>query len=138
MKIYDVIKHTADIGIKVYAKSLNELFINAAIGMFDTIIGVGNIASEKQKHIEISSEDKNELLVEWLRELLFRFNTEKMLFSRFDIEKLNPTSLSAKIYGEVFSAEKHNINTEIKAVTYHGLDIKEKDGFLSVQIIFDT
>jgi len=137
MKKYELIEHTADIGIKVYSNTLEELFENASFAMFDTITDISRINVSIREDIEVEAENINELLVEWLKELLFRFDVGKILFSKFKIKKQNFNLLTAEVYGEKFNPEKHSLDTEIKAVTYHGLDIKKEDGIWTVQIIFD-
>lgn len=138
MKRYKIIEHTADVGIKVYAEDIKQLFEMAALGMFDVITDIKKINSIIKKEVKIQSDSTNDLLVDWLNELVFKFDVNKILFGKVDIEKISSTYLSAKIYGEKYDPDKHNIKTGIKAVTYHSLDIKKQNKVWNVQIIFDV
>lgn len=137
MKTYDIIDHTADIGVKAYGKTLSECFENAAKAMFDIITDKSEIESIGEYNIILESSDLEQLLVDWLSELLFLNSAKNLVFGFFKIdldEKKN--SLSAKIFGEKYNISKHKIGTEIKAVTYHILEVKKKKPY-HVQVLFD-
>ncbi|MBU1912913.1 MAG: archease [Candidatus Omnitrophica bacterium] len=142
MKPFELIEHTADVGIKVRGSTLTELFENAARGMFCVIAGEGYKAqgSKVEKKIEIYKNRDNyeEILVSWLSELLYIFNREKIYFNDFRILSLNDSGLKAEASGINIDLYQSNIYTEIKAVTFHNLKIEEDvDGF-SCTIIFDV
>jgi len=142
MKPFELIEHTADVGIKARGATLTELFENAARGMFSVIAGEGYKAqgSKVEKKIDL---DKNrdsfeEILVGWLSELLYIFNREKIYFSDFRVLSLNDSALKAEVSGVNIDLYQSDIYTEIKAVTFHNLKIEEDvDGF-SCTIIFDV
>ncbi|PIP67678.1 MAG: archease [Candidatus Omnitrophica bacterium CG_4_9_14_0_2_um_filter_42_8] len=142
MKPFELIEHTADVGIKARGATLTELFENAARGMFYVIAGEGYKAqgSKVEKKIEICKNRDNyeETLVSWLSELLYTFNREKIYFNDFKILSLNDSALKAEAGGINIDLYQSNIYTEIKAVTFHNLKIEEDvDGF-SCTIIFDV
>lgn len=137
MKTYEFINHTADIGIKAYGKTLAEAFEHAAKGMFDIITDQSDIESVGQYRIEAKADDLEQLLVDWLSELLFLNTAKNLVFGFFKVtidEKNN--RLSADVFGEPFSISKHKAGAEIKAVTYHMLEVKEKKPY-HVQVLFD-
>ena len=137
MKTYELIDHTADVGLKAYGKTLAEAFENAAKGMFDIITDSSEVESIGQYNIELDAPDLEQLLVDWLSELLF-LNTAKNLvfgFFKVEIDEKN-NKLSAKICGEKFDISKHKAGAEIKAVTYHMLEVRNKKPF-HVQVLFD-
>lgn len=139
MKRYETIDHTADLGIKVFGESIEELFENAAFGMFDIITDIKNVqVVGVRKKINLNAEDLNELLVEWLSELLFKFDTNKMLFSEFNVKNIDTFSLNAEVGGESYKKEKHHLKRELKAVTYHAMNIKREGNCWTVEVIFDT
>ena len=138
MKRYEQIPHTADIALRVYGKDLKELFINAACGMFDIIADTEEIKSSVTIDINLEAPSKEELLVCWLDELLYNFETKKIIFSEFNITSLGDKSLSAKIGGCPVGGNKTRLKTEIKAATYHDLKIKEEKNRLTADIIFDV
>ena len=137
MKTYELIEHTADVGIKAYGKNISESFENAAKGMFDIITDKSEIEAVGEYEIYLEAQDLEQLLVDWLSELLFLNSAKNLVFSFFKVkldEKNN--SLSAHVFGEKYNISKHKIGTEIKAVTYHILEVRNKRPY-HVQILFD-
>ena len=137
MKTYKLIEHTADVGIKAYGKNISEAFENAAKGMFDIITDNSNIESIGQYDIELEADNLEQLLIDWLSELLFLNSAKNLVFSFFKVE-LNEknNSLSAHVFGEKYNISKHKIGMEIKAVTYHLLKVRSKRPY-NVQVLFD-
>ena len=136
-KAFEVIDHTADIGIIAYGKDIQQLFNNAALGMFSLILEHGDLVEDSEYDIRLSSVDKENLLVEWLNELLFIFETEHLVFKRSIFDLLNETQLIARCFGTKVNPKKQAIKREIKAATYHMLSINHLlDGY-KAQIIFD-
>lgn len=115
MKKYEFIEHTADIGLKAYGKNLSEAFENAAIGMFDIISDTTEIDKIGEYKIELEAESIEQLLVDWLSELLYIQETENVLLSGFNV-KLDKNRLRAKVYGEKLNKKKHPIRSEIKEI----------------------
>lgn len=138
MNRYEQIPHTADIAIRVYGKDLNGLFINAAYGMFDIIADLEGLKKSISVDIDLEAPSKEELLVSWLDELLYNFYAKGIIFFEFDIASLTGDKIIAKAHGRLLGANRNRLKREIKAATYHDLDIKEgQDGF-SVDIVFDV
>jgi len=137
MKTYELIDHTADVGLKAYGKTLSEAFENAAKGMFDIITDISEIESIGQYDIELEASDLEQLLVDWLSDLLYLNTARNLVFGFFkvDLDEKN-NKLNAKIFGEKFDLSKHKIGSEIKAVTYHILEVKNKKPY-HVQVLFD-
>ena len=137
MKTYELIDHTADVGVKAYGKTISEAFENAAKGMFDIITDKSEIENVGQYNIELEAPDLEQLLVDWLSDLLFLNSAKNLVFGFFKVELDEKNSkLSAKIFGEKFNISKHKAGAEIKAVTYHMLEVKKKRPF-HVQVLFD-
>jgi len=137
MKTYELIDHTADVGIKAYGKTLSEAFENAAKGMFDIITDNSEIESVGQYDLELEAPDLEQLLVDWLSELLYLNSARNQVFGFFKIELDEKNKkLKAKVFGEKFDLSKHKIGAEIKAVTYHMLEVKSKKPFY-VTVLFD-
>lgn len=134
---YRTIDHTGDTGIAVEAPSLEELFAEAARGFTDIITDTGKVAAKEDRVIDVSGNDREQLLVRFLSELLFLFDTEKFLCAKAAIEELTEKTLRARIAGERFDPGKHPAKTAVKAVTYHGLNIQPKDGGYAATIIVD-
>lgn len=137
MKKYELIDHTADVGVKAFGKTLPEAFENAAKAMFDIITDNSEIESVGQYNIELDSTDLEQLLVDFLSELLYLNSAKNIVFGFFKVnldEKTN--KLKAVVCGEKFNISKHKIGAEIKAVTYHMLEVRNKKP-IHVQVLFD-
>jgi SHS2 domain-containing protein len=134
---------TADVGYRAYGKSLGNAFENAAIAMFEVITDTSNVKPKIEKLIHLEAEDKYAILYDWLSELLFLHDSEYMVFSKFNVE-INIEKeegekkylLEASAFGEEFDPERHERRSEVKAVTFHMMDIKVDDLFI-LQVILD-
>ena len=137
MKTYELIDHTADIGVKAYGKNLSEAFEHAAKGMFDIITDNSEIESVGQYDIKLEAPDLEQILVDFLSELLFLNSAKNLVFGfiKVELDEKN-NSLSARVFGEKYNISKHKVGAEIKAVTYHMLEVKKKKPY-SVQVLFD-
>lgn len=139
-KKFEFFDVTADVGLCAYGKTLEEAFENAGLGLFEVMTDTSVIKPLVQKYIEIESEDKEALLYDWLSELIFLHDSEYLVFSSFKIEISREGDnyiLKGSAWGETFDRDKHESREDVKAVTYHLMDIKEEDG-VSLQIILDT
>lgn len=137
MKPYTEFDHTADIGIKASGNSPGELFQNAALGMFFLLADTANIQYKKDVTIDVTAKNKEELLVVFLNEILFQYETRKIVFSRCDIFYISETRAVALCKGEKINAS-HSIRREIKAATYHNLKLQKSGRIWEAQIIFDV
>jgi SHS2 domain-containing protein len=136
-RAFEIIDHTADVGIIAYGANVEELFSNAALALFSLITEPKNVEEKLHLNLEVSSEDRDSLLVEWLNELIYLFDAKHILFSRFDIESLTHNQLKAICYGESFDPMKHKIKIGVKAATYHMLKIDKNGDGCKAQIILD-
>jgi SHS2 domain-containing protein len=114
------------------------LFREAAESLFDIIVGIGSIRVREFVEVSASGEGVEELLVDWLRELLYRFSGEGMVLARFEVIEFSRTSIRARCGGERFSADAHEVRFDIKAVTYHRLSIRQGDGVVRASLVFDV
>ncbi len=135
MKQYELIEHTADVGVKAYGTTVDEAFAHAAVAMFDIITDHSKIKSVGQYDIELDAPDREQLLVDWLSKLLFLNGANNLVFGKFEVH-LDKNHLIAHVYGEEYSREKHKMGVEIKAVTYHMLEVHETPPIF-VQVLFD-
>jgi SHS2 domain-containing protein len=136
MKKFEILEHTADLKIKVSGQDLAELFINAALAVAEQQKpGITDQPREKEEweSAEIQSADLNSLLVDWLNEILSRSDLNGRVYRHFKIEDLSENYLRAKMTGQ--KVEQKQI--EIKAATYHGLNIKKTNDHWEAIIIFD-
>ncbi len=132
---FEEIEHTADTAIRVRGESLERLLGNAALAMAGMLCEESSLSDECfQEPVEIFSGDREELLVEWLNELVFMAETKSFVFRRFDCEMLSETHLKAVVHGKKAAV----IEVYIKAVTYHNLQIAEINGSYEATVVFDT
>ena len=134
---FEILDHTADIGIIAYGADLKKLFSNAALALFSLITDPESIDEKLHTDLEVRSEDRDSLLVDWLNELIYCFDYKHILFDRFDIESLTDNALKATCYGEDFDPNRHKIKMGIKAATYHQLRVDTDDNGCKAQIILD-
>jgi len=135
-KEFEIVDHTADVVIKAYGDSLNQAFANAARALFSLITELDNVGEVVYRDIELIAPDQESLLVQWLNELIYLFDTENIIFNRFDISQLGSTQLKARSYGEKVDSAKHKLKTGVKAATYHMLKVDKTNG-CQVQVLFD-
>ncbi|MCL0079306.1 archease [Dehalococcoidia bacterium] len=136
MPNFEFTDHTADIGIIAYGNSVEEVFVNAAYGMFSLIADPDKVAEVIRHQVVAEAPDQEELLVTWLNELLYLFDAEDLIFSRFEIVDLRQQYVRAMAYGEKVDPSRHNLKTQVKAATYHQLKLEKGDEF-SARIILD-
>ncbi len=135
-KDFEIIDHTADVGIVAYGADMSQAFANAARALFSLITELDDVAEVLYRDVELTAPDEEGLLVEWLNELIYLFDTENIIFKRFDIIELNHTQLKARSYGEKVDKSKHKLKTGVKAATYHMLRV-DRDDVCQVQVLFD-
>jgi|DewCreStandDraft_5_1066085.scaffolds.fasta_scaffold18099_3 SHS2 domain-containing protein len=133
----EFIEHTADIGIRVFADSINELFQIAGYGMFKIICeNLDDVQCKESITGKISANDLNELLYLFLEKLIYEFDVKGIILKCFEIE-IFENHLKYKAMGEFYNPKKHKIGTGIKSPTYHKLEIKKINNKFEAVIIFD-
>jgi SHS2 domain-containing protein len=140
MKEFEIIEHTADIGIVAYGKTKREVFINAAKGMFEIIAGENRDLKENfYDKIKLEAKSLEDLLIAWLNELLYISEVKLVILKKFKIKELSDGQIKAEIGGTKINHLSIRIKREVKAVTYHRLEIKkdEESGLWRAQVIFD-
>lgn len=134
---YEFIEHTGDVGIKVYGQTHRDLFQNAFKAFFEILIEPEQIKPSQEKMIVVENEGWERLLVSWLSEFLYLFETDQWLFRTCEIQSLDENRVQAIGRGEKFDPARHEIKTEVKAVTYHQLSIEKKKDCWETSIILD-
>ncbi len=138
MRPYEIIEHTADIGIKATGRTLEELFEHMAEGMFSLIAPPEEIRPQVTLSIEAHAEEEDLLLLAWLRELLYLFDTQRVVGKSFKVQRLDSHRIRGTVSGEKLDLTRHSVDKEVKAVTYCDLSLAQgPDGVWSAQVIFD-
>ncbi len=138
MNKYEIIDTTADIGIRAFGSDWPEVYANAALGMFSLITKTDTVQEKLERNISVTAPDREVLLAEWLNELIFLFDTEMLLFSRFEITKLSASRIEARCFGEKVDRSRHELKRGIKSATYHRLKVEKlEDGRYQGEVILD-
>ena len=134
--MHETFEHTADLGLRIRAPDLDTLFIEAAQALFSAIVeDPGRIRPEQRVELILSSEEKDYLLFDWLKELLYCFDTQHLLFGHFEAQ-VGGNCLKAAAWGEPLDPSRHALSHEVKAITYHGLRVEPTaDGWLAEVIV---
>jgi SHS2 domain-containing protein len=133
---FEFIDHTADAGIRVKAPTLEDLFETAGLAFTELVTSADSLDCRVKRQFKLQEDDIETLLVSWLQELIYLLDTEDLVLGRFQL-KLQDFSLEATAWGDVFDPKIHTIKTEIKAVTYHQLEVAKSDQGWRAQVIFD-
>jgi SHS2 domain-containing protein len=135
--MYEFFSHTADLGLRVRATTLDELFGDAAHGLTAMVVAdAAVLRAVEERRFELSADSNEYLLFDWLSELLFAFESEALLFCEFDV-LVDAGRLEAVCRGERADAKRHRLEHEVKAITYHGLCVEERDGAWIAEVIVD-
>ncbi|UCD84249.1 MAG: archease [Deltaproteobacteria bacterium] len=137
MKRYRFIDHTADLGIIAYGRDEKELFANIAYALFDNIADLGTVQKNEVVEVKVKGMGWEELLLNWLRELLYLQQVKDYLFKRFVLRELEESHLIGDANGERFDPQRHRLKIEVKAVTYHQLKVEKNRAGWQAQVIFD-
>jgi SHS2 domain-containing protein len=143
MKKYELFDHTADLGLEIYGRTKRELFANAAFALFDVMVQDVDHpkkrgGKERGKTRTVQGADVGDLLVNFLRELLYLFNGLGRVLNRVSIMACGNKRLVAQCVVEPYNPERHLIKTEIKAVTYHQLAVEKTKAGWKARVIFDV
>ena len=135
MARYDRMEHTADALVRVHGKDLSERFSNAAYALFDQITDVKKVRPKGEMKIVLEADSREQLLVDFLQELLFLNDTEDLVFSKFEV-KTDGKKLEALVWGEKFDETRHPKRSVVKGATYHKLEFDDEKG--TVTVLFDV
>ncbi|MBI4990670.1 archease [Candidatus Gottesmanbacteria bacterium] len=128
---------TADVAYKVYGKTIEELFQNAAEAVEQVMVDLKTINPLNNQQLSISNQQLDNLLLDFLNELLFYKDSQGLVFCQFKISIRNKYELNAKLFGEKIDIKKHKLRCDVKAVTRHHLEIKKDDGKFIATIVLD-
>ena len=136
-KRYKTFNHTADLGIEVYGEDQKQLFVNAGLALFDLITDIDKVEAKTSLPLTAEGIDPEDLMVSWLRELLYLQQVKEYLISEFVIHKISDELLKATVKGEKFDSRRHELIREIKAATYHQIKVASEKGVWISRIVFD-
>lgn len=123
-------------GLVAYGKSLAEAFANAAYGLFSLIVEPNKVKEKESRKVTVQAQDAESLLFNWINELIYIFEVERLLFKSFNITEFTGRSLEATCWGEKYDPSRHQLKTGVKSATYHMLKVDGEKN--RVQVIFDV
>ena len=136
---FEFFDHTADIGAHIYGRTLAELFENATRAMYEALGKLQKSEGRNQKSVEICADTREDLLHDWLADLLYEVEANQILYDEFEFHEFTPRRLSATLRGGTIDFARSQTNEEIKAVTYHQLSVESlPDGTWRATVIFDV
>jgi SHS2 domain-containing protein len=139
--MYEVFEHTADLGLRISGSSLDELFADAGRGLISQLANLSAVRPVSVKTFALANESLDFLLFDWLSELLYAFEESRLLLAEFDVRILQSDGeyqLAATCRGETADFERHELDHEVKAITYHGLFVRQTDdGGWEAEVIVD-
>lgn len=142
---FKVIEHTADFGLRVWAKQIEELFVEAARAFTSCIVDIDEVQNIERQTLHIEAESRDLLLHKMLREILFLQQQNEMVFTEFQVEKSNlnipdvdTLNMDLVLCGEKLDPQRHTICREVKAVTYHDFYLKRNGPWWETSFIFDV
>lgn len=138
---YRFLEHSSDVYVEAWGGSLEEAFEQAAKAMFDAMTDIGLVEPKVEVKVSAEGLDEQELLYSWLENLLVEYEVESLLFSQFKVYPImregEVLRLKASAYGEPLNLEKHPSKVEVKAVTYHLMEIRKENSGFRVRVLFD-
>lgn len=130
-----MLEHTADAMVEAYGNTLSERFANAAYALFDQMTDVTKISPKGEVRLELEAGEREQLLVDFLQELLFLHDVENLVFGEFEVDT-DGNKLVARARGEVFDEDRHPKRSVVKGVTYHRLEFD--DSRKAITVLFDV
>ena len=133
---YETFDHTADIGLRAWAPAPASLLTQLGLGLFSMITDLSGVRVEQNVRVSLSAESEEELVLAWLKELLFIFETKKLLLCKFDVKKFEKNELIAEVGGQRLK-DSHAREHEVKAVTRHQFQLKMEPHDCCCEVILD-
>lgn len=136
-KPYTLLEHTADLRIRITGSDPADLFKNAGLALFDMIVDASAVTPEGTIDLAIAGEDYPDLIVNYLRELLYLWTGSEKMVTLIDIETISPTHVNARVTVGSNRTDRHAVSNEIKAVTYHQIEVTGGPAGWQATVVFD-
>lgn len=137
-EMYEVFDHTADIGLRITAPTFEELLVESARGLFSLIVETPpEIEPSQRVELTLPAASPPYLLFDWLNELLYIFETKRLVLAEFHVQINDDASLAGEARGEVIDESRHRLEHEVKAITYHGLEVEQTEAGWEARVIVD-
>jgi SHS2 domain-containing protein len=136
-KKYRILKRSSDLAIKVFGKSQEELFGNSAYALFDLMTDIDNIQVQERLPLEVEGVDRDDLMVNWMRELLYLYQGSGYLLKEFRLDEVKDDRVRGEVAGEKLDPDRHEIKREIRSVAYHQSRMERTGDQWTAQVIFE-
>ncbi len=136
-KGFAILDHPADVGIEAYGGTLAEAFEQAALGLMSVLLDCSKAEDREVRTISLNAIDREHLLVKWLGEVLYLYDGQHFVGTRFRILELAWDRLLAEVHGESYAEDRHETRMDVKAVTYHQLEILQSEEFSRIRVYLD-
>lgn len=136
-KNYRILTRSSDLAIRVLGKSQAELFANSAFALFDLLTDVEKVQVNERLPLEVEGVDRDDLMVNWMRELLYLFQGSGYLLKEFNIRDVKDTYVKAEVSGEKYDPDRHEIQREIRSVAYHQSRMEKTGDQWMAQVVFE-
>jgi SHS2 domain-containing protein len=135
--MFETFDHTADLGLRISADDLNGLFAEAGRALTSILVeNASDVAAREEWTVHVAGTDREYLLFDWLSDLRYRFEREHLLAAEFEVV-IDAEGLTARIRGERVDRSRHRVSHEVKAITYHGLQVTETSAGWEAEVIVD-
>jgi len=135
--MHETFDHTADLGLRIRADNLDALFAEAAQALFSAVVAdLATVRPVVRRDLTLPPDDRELLLFDWLKQLLYWWDAEHLLFGKFDV-RVSDQGLTGTAWGEPLDRQRHQLEHEVKAITYHGLRVEPADGGWLAEVIVD-
>jgi SHS2 domain-containing protein len=135
--MYEIFEHTADLGLRIRADGLNDLFADAARGLFSVMVAnLDGAQAVAEARVELKADDLEQLLHDWLAELLYTFSGRRIILTEFSVQ-IDALKLTAVVRGEPIDPSRHQLDAEVKAITWHGLKVERFGNGWLAEVIVD-
>jgi SHS2 domain-containing protein len=136
-KSFETFEHEADIGIRGFGSTPEEAFANAAAALYSVMVDIAKVEQQEFRGVNVTADDQEQLLVEWLNALLAVSDIERMVFSKFEV-RIEGNRLAGTAWGEHLDRERHHAHVEVKGASYHMLSVRQEEGRFVAQCVVDV
>lgn len=135
---YKRVDTTADIALEVWGKDYRELVEEAIRGLIEIMFDVEKIEEKEKFPVVVTGFDREDVLITALNEVVFLVDARRMVFRRVEVHEASDTEVKFTLFGEKYDPKRHEVKEEIKAATFHNVEIVEESGQLKTKIVFDV
>jgi SHS2 domain-containing protein len=135
---YHISKHASDLTLRVVGKTQPDLLVNSGIALFDLMSDLDKVEARERLPLEVEGIDQDDLIVNWMRELLYLFQVSGYLLKEFQIQEIKDNHVRAEVCGEKFNPDAHEIRQELLSVLYEQCRMEKTGSQWTARVTFET